>query len=73
MMKNFTLKKATFVHVQKIMALALFFYLLTLFILPAQAQNPVVTNSATYDVFMNIDPSQGINPTEFCNQRLELP
>ncbi len=67
MTKNFTLKKATFVNVQKLMALVLFFYLLTLFILPAQAQSPVVTNSATYDVFMNIDPSQGIDPTVFSN------
>ncbi len=49
------------------MALALFFYFMTLFILPVQAQNPIVTNSATYDVFMNLDPSLGLNPTDFAN------
>ena len=40
-------------------------YCLTLYIMPTQAQNPVVTNSATYDVFMNLDPSRGLNPTDF--------
>ncbi len=65
MTNNFTLKKSTFFRVRKPVALALFFYLLTLFTLPAQAQAPVVTNSATYDVFMNLDPTQGIDPTNF--------
>ena len=62
-MKNFTLIKPTFFHLKKLMALALFFNLMTLFFMPAQAQNPIVTNSATYDVFMNIDPARGLNPT----------
>jgi gliding motility-associated-like protein len=65
-MKNiFTLQEPTFLNSKKLMALALFFYMQTIFILPAIAQDPVVTNSATYDVFMNLDPSRGLNPTNF--------
>ena len=65
MTNKFTLKEPTFLYVQKLMALALFFYLQTLFILPAQAQNPVVTDAAAYDVFMNLDPARGLDPTNF--------
>ncbi len=65
MTKNFTLKKTTFFQLKKLMSLAMYFYLQTLFITPVKAQDPVVTNSATYDVFMNLDPSRGLNPTNF--------
>jgi gliding motility-associated-like protein len=63
MTKIFTLKKATFSLIKKLMGLAVFICLQILFITQAHAQNPVVTNSATYDVFMNIDPARGLNPT----------
>jgi gliding motility-associated-like protein len=63
-MKNiFTLKAPTFLQVKKMMALALLIFVQMLFIVPAHSQNPIVTNSATYDVFMNIDPARGLNPT----------
>jgi len=67
-MKNiFTHQKPSFLNVRKLLALTLFFYLQIIFIVPAIAQDPVVTNSATYDVFMNLDPSRGLNPTNFSN------
>ncbi len=67
-MKNiFTHREPTFLNLMKLMALALFFCMQTIFILPAIAQDPIVTNSATYDVFMNLDPSRGLNPTNFAN------
>jgi hypothetical protein len=65
MKNNFTPIVPKSSTIKKIMVLALFFYVQILFILPAQSQNPVVTNSATYDVFMNLDPSRGLNPTNF--------
>ena len=65
-MKNiFTQKGPVVLQIKKLIALALFFYLQMLSIMQVQAQNPVVTNSATYDVFMNLDPSRGLNPTNF--------
>jgi gliding motility-associated-like protein len=65
-MKNiFTHQKPDFLHVKKLLALTLFFYLQIIFVVPVMAQDPVVTNSATYDVFMNLDPSRGLNPTSF--------
>ncbi|MEI8272050.1 MAG: hypothetical protein WCG08_05465 [Paludibacter sp.] len=65
MTNKFTLKKPIFLYVKKPMALGFFIYLQTLFILPIQAINPVVTDSAAYDVFMNLDPSRGLNPSNF--------
>ena len=65
-MKNIsTPKEPESLHMKKLLAVALFFYLQTIIILPALAQDPIVTNSATYDVFMNLDPSRGLNPTNF--------
>jgi hypothetical protein len=67
-MKNiFTHQTPALSYLKKLLALTLFFYLQTIFILPALAQDPIVTNSATYDVFMNLDPSRGLNPTNFSN------
>ena len=64
MTSKLALKKPTCLRVLKLVAL--FFNLQTLFILPAQAQtNPVVTDAAAYDVFMNLDPARGLNPTNF--------
>jgi gliding motility-associated-like protein len=65
MMRNLTRKEPTFFQAKKLTALTLFFCLQILSFMPALAQNPVVTDSATYDVFMNLDPSRGLNPTNF--------
>lgn len=65
MTKSFTQEKSAVNYFERLLILALFCLIHTMFIQTVQAQNPVVTNSADYDVFMNIDPSRGINPTNF--------